>query len=745
MPSLEEEDTRKVQTAVFGHTGSDVPVFLPMEANHFEAFIRRFPERAFFCGTLLGGCGNKLSPKQYRDRKCHFAHVSAAARCRRTESDESSADHLYMGRAVADWLKRQRQRNVRPDYKQKGYQVRDLVDVSYDAGHRLIRVQLARRSKREWEAADAELRARYGGLDWFFGPDSLLANWQMDRQGYALRIQCRSVGANREVEIGTQFPDRPVEWTSLSECTLTPEGRIVTPSLLSTPDDIVPRHTQRETTTAAETADAPSPASLPLAPDTVILTDTTPAYVTESHRVYDVSVRITARLVLPTHAELPDSRHAYTPVDAALTLGDDDHWLITAVGVQRTDDAKADPRTGADPTPATHGSPPPHEPLPGDTEIVAAFRETLENTARSRGVVTMGTLCKRAFAPGHELSTERWRDLLVQVEQPRTPGKPIMSSLVKGPDGGPAPFFREVLRGIGWTRHFSEAELLTIWNRERGRIYAAYGRSPTTPPPNREHLRPALQRDEGKAESAVVRRSVTFDGLLDLAREAQWNEDTDSVEYLTYQLEHAARSAEDAQAVSELTDWVVDRRAAELYESWERLSTLADRLDREGDDLHPDQLRRILDLAEELAEQLGTELGADERRTTARWREHLAVLAERPTLSEIQGHATAVRLALRRAVREGLPTTWGELTLRIGTPLAALHPDDKVAVLVEVDRETPEDRPLLSALIASHGGDRPHPLYRQVLYNLDRPVPPPEALLMHWRMALHRHFEGSAT
>ncbi|RSM84650.1 hypothetical protein DMH25_45595, partial [Streptomyces sp. WAC 01325] len=239
MPYAEEEDTRKVQTAVIGRAESDWPVFLPYDHDDFDRFMRGRTRDDFYCGVLLGGCGKKLSPKRYTDKKCHFAH-RPPVHCRRTETGEDSADHLYIGRAVADWLKQQGQRGVQPVYKPKGHQVRDVVDVSYEAGRRLIRVQLARRSKREWEEADAELRVRHSELDWFFGPDSLLANWQVERQGYALRVQCRSLGAIRTVEIGTQFPDRPVEWTSLSECTLTPEG-IVTPSLLRTPSGIVPR------------------------------------------------------------------------------------------------------------------------------------------------------------------------------------------------------------------------------------------------------------------------------------------------------------------------------------------------------------------------------------------------------------------------------------------------------------------------------------------------------------------------
>ncbi|SOE56790.1 hypothetical protein SAMN05446589_1094 [Streptomyces sp. OV198] len=736
MPPFEEEDTRKVQTAVFGNSESDVPVFLPMEADDFGTFIRRYPERAFYCGTLLGGCGKKLSPKHYRDRKCHFAHVSAAANCLRTERDEASADHLYIGQAVATWLRHQGQRAVQTVYKPTKHQVRAVVDVSYSPARRLIRVQLAQRSKREWEEADAELRARHAGLDWFMGPDSLVANWQVDRQGYALRIRCRSVGASREVEVGTQFPDQPVEWTGLSQCTLTPEGRVVTPSLVQTPAGVIPRHTR-------QAKEAPPPAALSIAPNSLTITEATPANSTRMRRCYEVSLRISAQLSLPAQADSLDGGHTYQPIGAALTIGDDGRWLITADSVHRID---AEDQNGPHPKLPAQPEPTPEEVPPGDAEIVSAFLGTLQDTARSHGVVTMATLRKRALIPGHTLTTERWRNLLIQVEQPRTPGKPILSALIKGPDGGPAPFFRDVLRGLGWTKDFSDTELLTIWNRERRRVHASHSTNASTPVPAEPESVPRLPAPSPpirtrRADSAALDGRAAYDALLDQAREAQRANDVASVEHITLHLEQIAVSPDRHETVRELTDWVVDRTADALYEDWERLAALTGRLNREGDDLHADQLRRLLRRAEELAEQMGTELGADERSDIARWRQHLAGLAERPTLSEIRAHASAVRLALRRAVREGRPTTWGELSQRIATPLAVLHPDDKVAVLVEVDRETPDDKPPLSALIASHGSDRPHPLYRQVLFNLDRVTPPPEALYMHWRMALLRHFE----
>ncbi|AZQ38102.1 hypothetical protein EJ357_35455 [Streptomyces cyaneochromogenes] len=737
MPFAEEEDTRKVQTAVVGRAGSDRPVFLPYDHDDFDRFMRGRTRDDFYCGVLLGGCGKKLSPKRYTDKKCHFAH-RPPVHCHRTEVGEDSADHLYIGRAVADWLKQQGQRAVQPVYQPKGHQVRDAVDVSYEAGRRLVRVQLARRSKREWEAADAELRVRHSELDWFFGPDSLLANWQVERQGYALRVQCRSLGATRTVEIGTQFPDGPVEWTSLAECTLTPEG-IVTPSLLRTPNGIVPRHT-------AAAVPVPPPSGLPLTPASVLITDATLSHVTGTHRWFDVSVRVNARLSLPVDADAPDVRSAYLPMEVALSLDRDGTWLITAAALHlvRTDTPVGSTDSAA-PSSDTHDPSPEEQPLPPDADLVASFRRTLENTARSKNVVTMAALLRGASLHGRTLSVERWRELLLQVEQPRTPGKPVLSALIKGRDGGPAPFFGDVLHGLGLPKGLSDAVLLDIWNRERGRVHAAYSRSSQANPPSlprqETHREPPGHVRRKWTDSAAARRRAAFDALLDVAHEARQAGDLDAFEQNLFLAERAALSTDAQEAVRDQTDWLLDQRADELYVTWERLSALVDTINRDGDDLFPDQLRRALRGAEALAEEVGDDLAAEERRDIARWHRHLERLTERLTLSQIRGHAVAVRVALRQAAREGRTTTWGELAMRIGAPLAALHPDDKTAVLVEVDRETPDDRPPLSALVTAHGGDRPHPLYQQILFNLDRIAPPPDALFMHWRMALRRHSE----
>jgi hypothetical protein len=234
---VEEEDTRKVQTAVSGSSGADRPVYLPMDAAAYDRFIREYPAREFYCGTLLGGCGGKLSARKYRDKKCHFAHV-VSGRCRRVSTNEASADHLYMGRALAAWMKEQKYKNVQVRYRQRGQDLREVIDIIYTREgsplRHLMRVQLARRSKAEWEHADAELHGQWGDVQWLFGPDSMLANWQVDRQGHAIRIQCRPSGVTRVVEVGVQFPDALVEWVSLSRCRMTDHG-IQAPALALTP------------------------------------------------------------------------------------------------------------------------------------------------------------------------------------------------------------------------------------------------------------------------------------------------------------------------------------------------------------------------------------------------------------------------------------------------------------------------------------------------------------------------------
>ncbi|WP_158714329.1 hypothetical protein [Kitasatospora aureofaciens] len=90
---------------------------------------------------------------------------------------------------------------------------------------------------------------------------------------------------------------------------------------------------------------------------------------------------------------------------------------------------------------------------------------------------------------------------------------------------------------------------------------------------------------------------------------------------------------------------------------------------------------------------------------------------------ESLGHvAAAVRGALKKTARECSATSWERLHRQLDRALPALHPDDRVEVLVRVEAKTPADEPLLSSLLAV--GDNTSPaLYRSLAARLGRVLP----------------------
>ncbi|MFD3494907.1 hypothetical protein ACFWWB_30805 [Streptomyces sp. NPDC058690] len=624
---VDEEDTRKVQTAVAGGPGADRPVYLPMDAVEFDAFIGLHPTRDFYCGSLLGGCGKKLSARKYRDKKCHFAHV-ASGHCRRASTNEASADHLYIGQALAAWLKKLKYKSVQVHYKQKGQSLREFVDVSYARGHggHLMRVQLARRSKSEWEQADAHLQGQWAGSEWLFGPDSLLANWQVDRQGYAVRIQCRPLGLTRVVEVGVQYPGAPIEWVPLSECRMTVHG-ILAPALELTSKGLVPRGQH-------------------VSPPTRHVVQTPPTVPQQARHSESCPPAISTPVATPSTAE-PDRQPSR-----------------------------------------------PAMPRPTDREISAAFHKALRETARSRGLVSMQSLAERAKVPLASLTPARWTELLRPFELQRKKGEPVLSALILGAGEDPAPFLGELLRQLNWTSVRDEQDLKEFCRRHRALAHSTYADHPVTVV-RTVASEPVLKREFPKSSYEAPN---PLPGPVSLER-------------------------------LQTSD---DRRATE------RLVAVLDYLDRMGDELHIDQLQTFLRRITAFEEAMWLCPTPEVRRRITTWRSHSAELAARPTFREICAYADVVRLALSTAARIARPLTWMDLGARLDRRLPALHPDDKVSVLVEVDRPTCSDRPLLSSLVAAPG-NRVHPLYAQVLDHLDRPVPPPHEAQVAWEQDVRRH------
>ncbi|MFD9132898.1 competence protein CoiA family protein [Streptomyces bottropensis] len=486
-----EEDTRKVQTAVIGQAESDWPVFLPYDHDDFDRFMRGRTRDDFFCGVLLGGCGKKLTPKRYTEKKCHFAH-RPPVHCRRTETGEASADHLYVGQALRRWLYRQGYQDSEVAYLDPGSAHGGAVEVRYGQGRtRLIRVQMARMPLREWQETRERLADRHTHVHWAYGPYCGLSHNEVEAAGHAIRISCRTEGETREVYVGTQYPDNSLAWSAITECRLANEG-IITPRLDAEP----------------MTSSTPVPVAFPLAPGTIAFTSAiefpSPAAVPEPDdtvvRLYEADVQpldsavLRAWITLPYDHPAPPPHQIHVIYSSAHLLPltekapSEPAWLIRADGAsplpQQTDARWPDlrpkplpPEPPATPTPAPATteltSTPTAFPL-GEAETIRILRSRLGLVAHARGLINWETLISHAGAAPGDITPEERVRLLVAVDHPRADSKPVLSALVKpalAPEA-PAPYFADVIAGLGWRTGLSEAKVAEIWERERRTAYA---------------------------------------------------------------------------------------------------------------------------------------------------------------------------------------------------------------------------------------------------------------------------------
>ncbi|MFB8761163.1 hypothetical protein [Nocardiopsis alba] len=109
-----QPDRRRVQTAVTGNPDSSEPAYMPTDADEADEFkaLALAKGHTHWCGTLLGGCGGRLTLKIIRERETvpHFAHRGDSNLCARLAGrggatlGGESADHLYAQRHVRHWL-----------------------------------------------------------------------------------------------------------------------------------------------------------------------------------------------------------------------------------------------------------------------------------------------------------------------------------------------------------------------------------------------------------------------------------------------------------------------------------------------------------------------------------------------------------------------------------------------------------------------------------------------------------------
>jgi hypothetical protein len=635
MQPFEEDDTRKVQTAVVGHPGSDEPVFLPFDHGEFPDFIARYPDREFYCGSLLGGCGKRLSAKRYTSKKCHFAHHPPVS-CRRTANNESSADHLYIGQAFKQWLQQQGQRDVTVSYDLFDAGSGGCITVSFDRGRRTVRVQLDRMEWKSWLVARKKLNSQTRGkADWVYGPDSMLAHNEVDAAGYALRVQCRTAGSTREVQIGTQVPGHTIEWTTLDRCRLA-DFKIVTPSLEETDDGIQVRGPgpapASQTPAASSTASAlTQPMAFQLAPGTVAFTGAVPVDQAQDDRcLYDAVVQSTgstvtpARISLPTGTAVPDH---------------DQLWVLLG------------PATLLLPAPGQSGE------QAATCLITAQSIARLEGNARELWPGLRPPGCSTAMVPA--------------VVPPPTTSRAVADQLAPSPTPSPSP------------------------DSPAGPAAPSAPEPRKQPPAPQKESTVKLSGPEKEARAAL---DALLDQSRDAREAGNWGAVRQTAGYLAMLRDNptvvAAVRSEAAAEYEVLSRWTGERTV-----SGHQLGHLLQRLGDEGETLPLAALRRLVDDAEAEADRLDRYLTADEIAELGRWRDELARRSGRLTLDALERLGDSLRSVLESYARAGAVVPWTTLSTEVDGSLRDLHPEDQVEVLVQADRDTADDEPPLSALV----------------------------------------------
>ncbi|MFF0557962.1 hypothetical protein [Streptomyces sp. NPDC004266] len=514
---MSQIDTRLIQTAVIGGRDSDQPVILPEQPHNLDEFLRQFGRGDFWCGTLLGGCGEPLRPKRYVTRVCHFAHEANPGRgeCHRTTHSADSADHLFVKAHVTRWLATQGH-EVQGELRTLGHCHGDAVDFRLRRTNMHLRFELHSEDYRSWRKAANSLGAKEGHIEWVFGQDDALARDMVARREYALLVRCVTEGSDRRVSIGTLANGKKTAWDPLEQCRMTGSG-LVTPAL----EELRAKGVVRDDGTGGE----PFPGSLPLSGGQVVF-----AVDTESASPVSSPLTMAGRYLVPgfvkpagsrivrAHLSLPDAvpapgdEHVYRLAGSVRLLvtdvvgGNSSPWAIRADALTKLGSLEAE-RTGLwrpsvaldekqvpaprasdmcerTPGPVSSESKAP-EATPGRPADM--LRKVLEEVAAKGATITWNELAGRLGSWVHGLPDPRRQELLVAVDKPRVPGRPLLSVLIVTHLGRPLPYLDRVLNRLGAAEPASDFALQQWAVAEAEKTHQAYGgglpRVPAITPP----------------------------------------------------------------------------------------------------------------------------------------------------------------------------------------------------------------------------------------------------------------------
>ncbi|MGW1930162.1 hypothetical protein [Streptomyces sp. NPDC001919] len=508
---MPQVDTRLVQTAVIGGRDSDQPVILPEEPHNLDEFRRQFGTDRFWCGTLLGGCGEKLMTKRYETKVCHFSHYPAQdgsrSACHRTANGVDSADHLFIKMHVKEWLTQQGHA-AQAELRSLNTGPGDAVDFWLRATQQHLRFELQPEDYSSWRRAADSLGAKEGHVEWVFGPDGPITRDVIARQGYALRVRCETAGTDRSVLLGTVTDKQPVGWAPLHECRMTTDG-IVTPQL----EELRATGAVR----AGGMRNAPFPGNLPLrATELIFALDPgrqPPLSSPLTHRgrylvpgfIKPTGSRILrAYLSLPEEVPAPTEHFVYRLSGLARLVITDpldepgSVWAVHADSLVRLNGLDAE-RTGlwrpSVSLPAAQVSAPAHTvpdalPVaPAEAErpstVADQIRQELKKVARERTTVTWDELARRTGVDLSHMPDPKRRDLLAEVDEPLRAEVPLLCVLVRTPSGRHPFYLGAVLRKLGAQAPGSETALRRWREKEKQRNYDTYSPKLTTAQPPR--------------------------------------------------------------------------------------------------------------------------------------------------------------------------------------------------------------------------------------------------------------------
>ncbi|MEU5951482.1 competence protein CoiA family protein [Streptomyces sp. NPDC047525] len=214
-----------------------------MEAAELTRWRQLHPRYTYWCGSLLGGCGEPLTDRRYHSKVCHFAHHPHHT-CTRTANGEDSADHLFMKRALHNWIGSQGCKGA-VHLPKSATPPGSMIDVDLKGSLRQLRFRLRPDSNGSWGLAPGNTDAPGDKeADWVFGLGGPAPKELLDGVGYVFRIRFETHGAERCPYLGVQQRGKGTEWTPFATAALTTDG-------LSTPTVDEIRAARRRSTAGA--------------------------------------------------------------------------------------------------------------------------------------------------------------------------------------------------------------------------------------------------------------------------------------------------------------------------------------------------------------------------------------------------------------------------------------------------------------------------------------------------------------